>query len=79
MRVVFQVEERRSCRIQATRQGREDTRLALFASVVIEGLRLIRKQFVPDNWSIDRVSAKESAITSAVVPDTGRRHQKPEI
>jgi len=75
--VAIQVVEKRSCWIQATRQGCEDTRLALFASVAIGGLGPIRKQFGPDERGNDRrVSpSEESAITCAVVPEA-ERHGK---
>jgi len=61
------------------RQDREDTRLALFASVAIEELESIRKRFGPDKWDNDRrVSpAKRSAITCAMVSEAeGRGESK---
>jgi len=75
--MALQVVERCSCRIQATRQGREDTRLALFANVAIGSLGPIRKRFGPDERGNDRrVSpSEESAITCAVVPEA-QRHER---
>jgi len=60
----------RSCRIQATRQNREDTWLTLFVSVVIEWLGSIWKQFRPYKWRNDRcVSPAEVSAILMLTPE----------